>query len=200
MMLTLQGAVDHLYQLAVVENKGTSTQRLQVLADLCIQELDARGVRGARCEVQVPGMGRPKQWDVAWEHGGRVRLGISLKSLLRNLRGSVPNRIDDLMGEMANVQLWSPEIVTGYVMLLNIEDDSVRKMDGRTWSQFFSSVIDRLSGRRAPAWAPGMIEASALVRINFANGATLVDPGQSLAPFFDRLAQCVKERNPDAFC
>ena len=199
-MFTLQGAVDCLYQLAVVENKGTSTQRLQVLADLCVQELDARGVRGARCEVLVPGMGRPKQWDVVWEHGGRVRLGISLKSLLKNLRGSVPNRIDDLMGEMANVQLWSPEIVTGYVMFLNAEDDSVRKADGLSWSQFFGAVIDRLSGRCAPAWAPGMIEASALVLINFANGPTLVDPSQSLDPFFDRLVECVKERNPDAFC
>lgn len=66
-----------------------------------------------------------------------MRLGISLKSLLKNLRGSVPNRIDDLMGEMANVQLWSPEIVTGYVMFLNAEDDSVRKADGLSWSQFF---------------------------------------------------------------
>ena len=122
-MLTLQDGIDGLYQKAVVEGKSTSTVRLKQLAALCVQELERRGVPGAQSEVKVPGIGRHKNWDVAWSHNSKVRLGISLKSILRNLGGSVPNRADDLMGEMANVQLHSPEIVTGYIMVLNTEDD-----------------------------------------------------------------------------
>ena len=70
---------------------------------------------GAATEINVPGIGRSKKWDVGWPPAGRARLGISLKSLLRNIPGTVPNRVDDLTGEMANVQLLSPEIVTGYI-------------------------------------------------------------------------------------
>ena len=73
----------------------------------------------------MPGVGREKLWDVAWQHTGKYRLGISLKSILRNLGGTVPNRIDDLIGEAANAQLHSPEIVIGYVVVLNRQNDAV---------------------------------------------------------------------------
>ena len=98
MTVTLQDVVDSLYRLAVVEGKSTSVRRLSVLADLCVQELASRGITGTRTEIPIPGMGRTKKWDVVWIYGTRRRLGISLKSLLRNPRGTVPNRIDDLMG------------------------------------------------------------------------------------------------------
>ena len=73
--------------------------------------------------MEIPGVGRSKRWDVAWKYDGKYRLGLSLKSLLRNLGGTVPNRIDDLIGEVANAQLYSPEIVLGYVMVFNIAED-----------------------------------------------------------------------------
>ena len=105
-MITAQAAVDRLYRIAVTQGKATSTARLEVLADFCVQELHHRGLKGVEKEAAVPGAGREKRWDVAWEYDGKYRLGISLKSLLRNLRGTVPNRIDDMIGEVTNAQLY----------------------------------------------------------------------------------------------
>ena len=116
-MISAQDAVDDLYRIAVTEEKKTSTSRLQVLADFCVQELTRRGLKDVEKEASIPGAGREKKWDVAWQYDGKYRLGISLKSLLKNLGGTVPNRIDDLIGEVANAQLHSPEIVIGYIMI-----------------------------------------------------------------------------------
>ena len=57
-MITLQDAVDDLYRMTVIEERGTSTKRLDVLADYCVQELSSRGLAGAAKEVQIPGIGR----------------------------------------------------------------------------------------------------------------------------------------------
>ena len=104
------------------------------------------------------------------------------------------------MGEMANVQLRSPEIVTGYIMVFNVDPDldTIRKDDGIRWSEFFRSIISQLSGREAPAWAAGMVEAATIVAVDFSTGPTLVSPPQ-LDDFFDRIAELVKDRNPGAF-
>ena len=114
-MLVAQDAVDSLYRTAVTEDKTTSTARLDTLAEFCVQELTRRSLREVEREASIPGAGRDKKWDVAWSYDGKYRLGLSLKSLLKNLGGTVPNRIDDLIGEVANAQLHSPEIVIGYV-------------------------------------------------------------------------------------
>ena len=196
-MISLQAAVDDLYRIAVEERKRQSPNRLAMLADMCVQELAGRGIVGAAKELPVPGIGRSKNWDVAWPKDSKVRLGISLKSLLSNIAGAAPNRADDLMGEMANVQLRSPEIVTGYVMIFDVAGSGLRK-DGTRWVDFFRDAVDRLSGRDAPAWAAGMVEASAIVEVDFSEGPRIVaDPG--MPTFFDRLAHCVRERNPDMF-
>lgn len=42
-MIVLQDAVDDLYRLTVIEERRTSTKRLDVLADCCVQELSSRG-------------------------------------------------------------------------------------------------------------------------------------------------------------
>ena len=193
-MISLQDAVTSLYEIA--RERPTSTKRLDVLADMCIEQLDRRGINGATKELSVPGIGRSKKWDVAWPAEGKIRLVISLKSILKNIAGTVPNRLDDLTGEMANVQLQSPEIVTGYLMLFN-NGDAMRS-DGTPWVDFFRDAVERLSGRDAPAWAAGMMEASAVVEVDFADGPRIVaEP--DMAAFFDRLAHCVKDRNPDIF-
>ena len=115
MPITLQDAIDHLYDLTVRQGKAQSPARLAVLADYCIEQLAARGVHGVQSEQSIPGGGRSKAWDVAWKYDGKYRLAISLKSILKNLAGTVPNRIDDLMGEAANVQLHSPGWTIGTV-------------------------------------------------------------------------------------
>ena len=195
-MISLQDAVDTLYRVVVVDKKPTSNARLATLADMCLQQLAARGLADGTTEALVPGIGRTKKWDVAWPSDGKVRLGISLKSLLKNVGGSVPNRADDLMGEVANVQLSSPEIVTGYVMLFDVGQNGggVQK-SGERWVDTFRSYVEQLSGRAAPAWAAGMVEAAAIVEIDFSEGPRIVaEPDMSA--FFNRLAHCVRERNP----
>ena len=196
-MISLQDAVEDLYRIAVVENKRQSPIRLALLAEMCVEQLHHRGIVGAEKELLVPGIGRSKTWDVGWPPKGKVRLGISLKSLLRNIAGTVPNRVDDLAGEMANVQLLSPEIVTGYIVVFDTGASGLRR-DGTRWVDFFRSAVNRLSGRDAPAWAVGMVEASAIMEVNFAQGPNVVSHPDMTA-FFDRLAFCVRERNPDNF-
>lgn len=192
-MLTLTDAVNDLHRLAVTEGKRQATTRMGKFADLCVQELAERGIVGAGREITVPGIGRSKRWDVAWSHGDKVRLGISLKSMLRNISGAVPNRVDDLMGEMANVQLYSPEIVTGYVMVF---DANAKKQDGKRWVDVFRSYVCPLSGRKAPAWSPGTVEALAIVEVDFSASPKLITPN-NLDKFFDLLAERLKERNPN---
>ena len=194
--MTLQDAVDSLYRIAVVEGKATSTKRLDGLARFCIQELVKRGLDGAVMEAKLPGGGREKSWDVAWSMDDKPRLAISLKSLLKNLGGTVPNRVDDLMGEVTNVQMYSPEIVTGYIMLFNVAEDSYSPLHGSTWADLLRSRITRLSGRRPPSWSIGMIEASLFLEVDFSSGPLLVSGTSDAAPFFDRLVAAVRERNP----
>ena len=194
--MTLQQAVDSLYQIAVVEGKSTSTKRLDGLARFCIAELATRGLSGAVTEARLPGGGREKSWDVAWSLDDKPRLAISLKSLLRNLGGTVPNRVDDLMGEVTNVQMYSPEIVTGYIMLFNVAEDSYSPRHESTWANLLKNRITRLSGRRPPSWSIGMIEASLFLEVDFSEGPRLVSGEDDAASFFDRLAADVRHRNP----
>lgn len=101
---------------------------------------------------------------------GKPRLLVSLKSILRNLAGTVPNRLDDLMGEAANVQQLSPEIVIGYVVIMDENEDSMRRDGKGTWSDHFESNLRRIAIRRAPLWNQGLIEAAWLIRINSSLG------------------------------
>ena len=148
-MISLQDAINDLYRIAVVEDKRQSPIRLAMLADLCIEQLDKHGIVGASKELRVPGIGRTKLWDIGWPAEGKVRLGISLKSLLRNIAGAVPNRIDDLAGEMANVQLLSPEIVTGYIMIFNTSGNGLKR-DGTRWVDDFRDAVYGCLGAMHP--------------------------------------------------
>ena len=194
--MTLQDAVDSLYSIAVVEGKATSTKRLEGLAQFCIEELVKRGLDGAVTEAKLPGGGREKSWDVAWKMDDKPRLAISLKSLLKNLGGTVPNRVDDLMGEVTNVQMYSPEIVTGYIMLFNVAEDTYSPLHQSTWAELLKSRITRLSGRQPPSWSIGMIEASLFLEVDFSEGPCLVSGDGDAGPFFDRLVASVRDRNP----
>ena len=101
---TLEDAIDSLLSKA-----PTSTNRLKLLADYLRSLLENAGLQdvqgGSGRELRVPGLARTKDWDIAYEFAGKFRLLISLKSMLGNISGSVPNRIDDLQGEIANVDM-----------------------------------------------------------------------------------------------
>ena len=197
-MITAQDAVDDLYRIAVTEDKATSTSRLDVLADFCVQELTCRGLKNVEKEASIPGAGREKKWDVAWQYDGKYRLGISLKSLLKNLGGTVPNRIDDLVGEVANAQLHSPEIVIGYIMIFNVAEDSLSQKHGSTWCDLFRDRATSLSGRRPPSWTTGTVEDFVLVEVDFSSGPSILATSQTFDGFFDTLVEQVRERNPNA--
>jgi hypothetical protein len=197
-MLTLQDAIDDLYHVAVVRGATQSPSRLKMLAQYCVQELELRGLVGAAAEQLVEGAGRTKDWDVAWSYDGKCRLAISLKSLLKNLGGAVPNRIDDLMGETANVQLYSPEIVTGYIMVLDIGTDSHSVKHNSTWADLLRSRLAKLSGRRTPSWTIGTVEAAVMIEVDFASSSGILAGAELIDAFFDLLVELVRERNPNA--
>ena len=117
-------------------------------------------------ETQVPGLSRIKNWDLAYEFAGKFRLLVSLKSMLKNISGSVPNRLDDLQGEIANVQQLRPEIVIGYVVLFDMAEDSVRSEDGDSWSNYFEAALKKMAIRRAPLWNQGLFEGLWFIRFD----------------------------------
>lgn len=197
-MITAQDAVDQLFRVAVTENKATSTARLDTLAEFCVQELTRRGLQGAATEASIPGAGRSKRWDVAWQYDGKFRVGLSLKSILRNLGGTVPNRIDELIGEAANAQLSSPEIVIGYVMIFNVQDDAYSSTHQSTWLDLLRGHLTSLSGRRAPSWTIGTVEDFVLVEVDFGSDSNIRSLSQPFDTFFDTLVEQITLRNPNA--
>ncbi len=173
---SLSDAVDDLLKRAK-QDSG----RLNKLADYCKAEFERHGLKGVRGgkadEVGIRGLGRQKDWDLAFVLAGKPRLLVSLKSILKNLSGVVPNRLDDLMGETANVQQLSPELVIGYVVIMDEHEDSMRKDGKGTWSDHFESNLRKIAIRKAPLWNQGLIEGAWLIRINSSNpvGHRVVD-------------------------
>lgn len=164
MTISLAEAVDNL-----LSRKKTDSGRLNMLASFCIEEFARHGLKGVRGgqadEVGIRGFGRQKDWDLAFVLADKPRLLVSLKSILKNLAGTVPNRLDDLMGEAANVQQLQPEVVIGYVVIVDLAEDKIRK-DGKTWSDHFESNLRRIAVRKAPLWNQGLIEGIWLIRID----------------------------------
>jgi len=183
----------------------TSTKRLQALADYLKKLFDAEGLPnvkgGSGGELQVPGLSRVKKWDVAYEFAGKFRLLVSLKSMLKNVSGSVPNRLDDLQGEIANVQQLRPEIVIGYVVLFDMAEDSARDEDGKTWSDYFEAALRKMAIRRAPLWNQGLFEGLWFIRFDSRKpkGARLLstrDTSQARERFLQALLCELKLREP----
>ena len=61
------------------------------------------------------------------------------------------------MGEAANVQQLQPEVVIGYVVIMDEAEDRTRK-DGKTWSDHFENNLRKIAIRKAPLWNQGLIE------------------------------------------
>ncbi|HHY95983.1 MAG TPA: hypothetical protein GX513_13390 [Firmicutes bacterium] len=195
-MTTFDEAIQDLYRIAIEDRKPTSPARMYRLADYCVEQLARLGLPGAEREALVPGIGREKNWDVAWRYEGKCRLAISLKSILKNLEGTVPNRIDDLMGEVANLQLYSPEIVIGYIMVFDVSHDGMSAKHGQKWVQLLRARLGVLSGRRPPAWSVGMIEDHAVVEVDFSKSCRVLSAETEVRDMLERLVQQVVERNP----
>lgn len=206
--MTLEDAID----IAIGKHKNDST-RLSSIADFAKQEVSALGLPGASndpaCklrggtggELAIPGLARTKDWDVAFDFAGKPRLLLSLKSIWKNAPGTVPNRIDDLMGEAANIQQRSPEVVIGYILLFEVSADRVRKEDNRLWSDAFESAVGRIAIRRSPLWNQGLLEAAWFIRFdaNAPKGSRVLDPAgtaQAGRDFFQALLCELQLREP----
>ena len=185
--------------------KPQSPRRLVPLADYMIDLLAKNGLPnaqgGSTRELPVPGLAREKNWDVAFEFAGKFRLLMSLKSMLRNVSGSIPNRLDDLQGEIANVQQLRPEVVTGYVVLFDVALDTTRREDGTKWSDFFEAAIKNISIRRSPLWNQGLLEGSWFIRFDSRRppGRRIVAPraaAQARATFVQALLWELYQREP----
>jgi hypothetical protein len=154
----------------IIQSHNNSASRLDPLADYIRGQLELYGLPnvlgGTGGELRIGGMARQKKWDIAYEFFGKPRLLISLKSLWKNASGTVPNRIDEVIGETANVQQLTPEIVTGYVLLFDIVADSQRQGDGKKWSEFFEESIKKLTIRKAPIWNQGLLEGTWFLHID----------------------------------
>ena len=140
---------------AIIRKPPQSSDRLKALADFVIDQLQLHGlpsaIGGTGGELRVAGLARKKDWDVAYGFAGKFRLLISLKSIWKNARGTVPNRLDDHMGEIANVQQLHPEIVIGYIILFDVVADR-RRQDGTMWSDYFEQALRKIAIRKAPLW------------------------------------------------
>lgn len=163
--MTLEGVIDE-----IMKRDARDAGRLAPLADFAAREFARFGLPGVKGgtggELKIQGLARPKAWDVAYDFAGKRRLLVSLKSIWANASGTVPNRIDDLMGETANVQQMSPEIVTGYILLFDAQADSVRREDQKHWSDFFEESVKKITIRKAPLWNQGLLEGCWFIKFD----------------------------------
>lgn len=198
--LTLEDAIE-----AVIGNEPRSSSRLAPLADFAIEQLELHGLPGARGgsggELRIGGLARPKDWDVAYDFAGKPRLLLSLKSIWANAGGTVPNRIDDLMGETANVQQMSPEITVGYILLFDAKADSKRRIDNLYWSEFFENAVKNIAIRKAPLWNQGLIEGTWFIKFDSRKpkNSRVLDPVKASnegSVFFSALLRELKVREP----
>lgn len=189
----------------IIGRDSRAANRLDPLADFAIDQLDQQGLPNARggssSELSVRGLARPKKWDVAYEFAGKPRLLLSLKSIWANAGGTVPNRLDDLMGESANVQQMSPEIVIGYILLFDAKADKPRKQDGLWWSQHFENAVKSIAIRKAPLWNQGLLEGTWFIKFDSRNprGSRIEEPHKTQREgeaFFSALLSELKIREP----
>lgn len=196
-MVTLQDAVDDFYRIS--EKTKQSTKRLSVLAQLVAEELEKRGLRGTQSEVRLRAFSRAKDWDAVYVVDNRVRVAVSCKSILANLSGTVPNRVDDMMGEAADLQLRYPEVVIGYIMILNEADPRTTRENATRWIGVYERRLASLTIRTPPLWQGGLIEAGQAVRVDFERGPKLVSPPDVLDRFFDKLVEEHQIRTQSSF-
>jgi hypothetical protein len=197
--------------------------RQRAIQAYCVDELTARGVEGVAVEVRLPGAYRDKVWDVGLVVGNDARLAISCKSIIANHAGTVPNRIDDLLGEAVNLHRASPNCVIGYLfMMARIDEaqsarrrrerlaatmtteairDSARA-SGDAWFAQLGDSVDRAAGRKDADDRPEKFEAVSCSLFDFDEPPPFpvrYHPGTP-APceFFDALASILAQRYPHA--
>ncbi|WP_232822497.1 hypothetical protein [Thermus sediminis] len=195
-----------------------SSGRQNPLADYLLRRLRPRlPVRlhpYLKREVQVPGLARSKSWDLGlvYPEGPtrKPRLLLSLKSILANPSGSRPNRLDDLVGEASSAQMLFPEVVVGYVVVLDYGAPAKRKEGCKhpvgdelmpLYARFLEG-LEALAKRQPPLWAQGLVEGYWAVAMDSRQEALLLEPEATLKrgeAFLDALVAALREREPLLF-
>lgn len=183
----------------------------------CVQELTKRGLIGASIEVIMPGFYRAKAWDVGLIVDGEPRLGISCKSIISNHAGTVPNRVDDMLGEAVSLHRAYPRAVLGYLFMMSRLDESKATQarttqlgassarstklrdDADRWFERLVESVSRASGRTGPDDVPEKFEVVSCSQIDFDLDpyGVIVHTG-ALSPdkFFDELVAIYRQRFP----
>ena len=193
-----------------------ASNRQEAIQLFCCAELEKRGVSGAEIEVDMPGVYRTKKWDVGLIADNEPRLGISCKSIISNHGGTVPNRVDDMLGEAASLHRAYPSAVLGYLFMMSRVDESAAtqqrtakaggmtgerlaalQADGDRWFERLVKSVSQAAGRTGPDDFPEKFEVVSCSQVDFMQEpyAVLVHEG-ALSPdaFFDRLAEIYRKR------
>lgn len=166
----------------------------------------------------MPGHYRAKAWDVGLLVNGEPRLGISCKSIISNHGGTVPNRVDDMLGEAVSLHRAYPKAVLGYLFMMSRRDESVAtarrteagggltperrkklRKDADVWFERLVASVGIASNRNSPQDWLEKFEVVSCSQIDFDREpyGVMVHSG-ALSPdeFFDRLAEIYGERFP----
>lgn len=193
-----------------------ASTRQEAIQRFCCAELKRRGLDGAEIEVKMPGAYRLKKWDVGLLRDGVPELGISCKSIVSNHGGTVPNRVDDMLGEAANLHREYPDAVLGYLFMMSRIDESkaVREKtkalggmnatrlaqlqtNGDLWFERLVESVSKAAGRSGADDRPEKFEAVSCSQVDFMVEpyAVLVHEG-AMSPddFFDRLVALHRKR------
>ena len=193
-----------------------ASNRQEAIQLYCCEELHKRGVARAEIEVAMPGAYRDKKWDVGLIEAGKPRLGISCKSIISNFAGTVPNRVDDMLGEAVDLHRLHPEAVLGYLFMMARVDESKATRekterlggmsgerlaqlqgDGDRWFNRLVESVSKAANRIGPEDHPEKFEVVSCSQVDFRLEpyAVVVHEG-ALSPdaFFDRLAELYEKR------
>jgi hypothetical protein len=182
----------------------------------CVAELQRRGIAEAATEVAMPGRYRVKVWDVGAIQEGEPRIAISCKSIMSNHAGTVPNRIDDLLGEAVSLHRDFPNAVLAWLFMMSRRDvsraarASVERRGGMTpellaelkkngdyWYGRLIESVSRASDRTGPDDLPEKFEVVSCAQVDFdAVPATVRYRPGAVRPrtFFDRIVATYRER------
>jgi hypothetical protein len=198
-MVALQNALADYYRRA-----AQASNRMAAVQTLIRLELERQfsilGPLGeVKLEASIKGKHRPKNWDVTFSYARRPQLAVSTKAIMRNPGGTVPNRIDDAMGECVNVHAHDPGMVLGYLFVMDAAHGQRPTRNGRMWTDILADSLASFSGRRSERDANELFEAATLLVVDF----SAEPPGIRFHPgllgwqeFFDVLVGHVRARHP----
>lgn len=194
-------------QAALLDYQGRSRQaanRMAAIQELIRRELADRfssvgPMLSVAAERPIKGKHRTKNWDVALQYASRYQLAVSTKAIISNVSGTVPNRVDDALGECVNVHAHDPGMVLGYLFVMDRGGGQQKTRDGRLWLDIFADSLSSFSGRRSPQDGYELFEAAVLLEVDFSVNPPVFSfhPRlQTWDQFFDLLVNQVRSRNP----